>query len=134
VLDVLHRPGADGAGGIVHLDLESKNIVFDQSGTPKLCDFHYAREIRREKSSPSPLLESAGEVDVRTDLYQLGRLLYEMLSCGSPDPEDLGLIPVQIRSLVAGLIARDPARQYQNIRQVRLDYQALDKRQWVAPS
>ena len=132
VLCVLHRPGADGACGIVHLDLESKNVVFDRSGIPKLCDFHYAREIRREESVRDLPPEPAAEIDVRTDLYQLGRLLYEMLSYGSPDPERLGMIPDRMRPLVARLLVRDSACQYADIQQVRLAYRALDAEQWAA--
>jgi serine/threonine protein kinase len=132
VLAILHQPGVDFTGGIVHLDLESKNIVFDENGTPKLCDFHYAREIRREKSVSNVSVDSAVEIDVRTDLYQLGRLLYEMLCYGSSDWMDLGRIPIPIRPLIAGLIARDPARPYQNIQEVSLAYRALDVRQSMA--
>ena len=72
VLKLLHTPSEAFPMGIVHLDIEPKNILFDKQGRMKLCDFHFSRQITR-----NPRVENfpteRHPIDVRTDICQLGK-------------------------------------------------------------
>lgn len=77
---------------IVHLDIKPANVVLSPNGT-KLIDFGISRpgaidrwDSSMLKGTPpylAPELLTKQEPDVRTDLYGVGLLLYEMLS-GKP--------------------------------------------------
>jgi len=88
--------------GVLHRDLKSSNVLVDSAGAPKVIDFGIARvlgdahtrathagEIVGTLASMSPEQLDGGldALDVRSDVYALGALLYESL-CGRP-PVDL---------------------------------------------
>jgi non-specific serine/threonine protein kinase/serine/threonine-protein kinase len=95
--------------GIIHRDLKPSNVlVVDREGRPdpKVIDFGIAKAIRPllfdhtgvtrsnqilgtpEYMSPEQL--ARGEVDVHSDVYSLGAILYELLAGARPfDPETM---------------------------------------------
>lgn len=88
------------AAGVVHRDLKPSNIFlakFPEGERVKIFDFGIARveweEMRITKIGTSigtpgymsPEQESGGEVDVRSDVFAIGALLYECL-VGEPPP------------------------------------------------
>ncbi len=75
---------------IIHTDINPKNILLTSFGEAKLTDFGLAkivtsssgiRGLTLEYSAPEQL---KGKADEKTDVYQLGLLLYEMLTGFNP--------------------------------------------------
>ena len=95
-LDYAHRGiGPDGEPlGLVHRDLNPRNVLASKQGEIKILDFGIAKvrstiaEMPKTRAGVvkgttgymSPEQAMGLEVDARTDIYQAGLLLYEMLT------------------------------------------------------
>ncbi|MBL8753036.1 MAG: serine/threonine protein kinase [Planctomycetes bacterium] len=86
--------------GVIHRDLKPGNVLVDDTGRAKVLDFGIARiadtdATRTQKThagqllgtlaymSPEQANGSADRIDVRSDVYSLGAIGYELL-CGEP--------------------------------------------------
>jgi serine/threonine-protein kinase len=84
------------ARGFLHRDLKPSNVMLQQDGSIRLIDFGLAaraeditRHSRRAFGTPdymAPEQLMGEELDARTDVYQLGVTLYELLSGSRPFP------------------------------------------------
>ncbi|MFI5402421.1 MAG: WD40 repeat domain-containing serine/threonine protein kinase, partial [Planctomycetota bacterium] len=85
VCDAVHHGHEQG---ILHGDLKPTNILVDAAGAPKVIDFGIARalgvdgdqEIAGTPPYMSPEQCQGGRLDVRSDVYALGAVLYELLA------------------------------------------------------
>ena len=83
-LDYSHRMG------VIHRDIKPGNIMLDQSGTVKVMDFGIARIESSDLTQTGTILGTPGymspeqllgeTVDLRSDLYSAGIVLYELLT------------------------------------------------------
>lgn len=159
---------------VINLDVKPGNILFRKrsfnylrSSVPQavLCDFGIARDLRYprfgllgvatpEYVSPEQALETTRRgrpVDIRTDIFSLGIVLYEMLTGRLPfenialivDPQYRPLPPRQIRptippileAIVLQALEKDPDRRFQSAQEMRLALERVptppDWRAWA---
>lgn len=87
---ILDGVAAAHAAGIAHLDLSPNNLLVDRQGRVRIMDFGLARvvgaqnyahegEIRGTPRYMSPEHFSGEALDLRTDVFALGLVLYELL-------------------------------------------------------
>ena len=138
--------------GIVHRDIKSNNVKITPSGQVKLLDFGIA------KSGASPALTVTGAfvgtlqylspeqlvggiADVRSDIWSLGVLLYEMTTCHLPfDANTIGElcqkitkasytppsvmnqnVPREVQNVIARCLKKNPSDRYQTARELLQD-------------
>ncbi|MBL8737938.1 MAG: serine/threonine protein kinase [Planctomycetes bacterium] len=148
--------------GVIHRDLKPANILVPAGGGVKVIDFGIARPLERGAAegtrageivgtlaymSPEQVLGSA--TDVRTDVYGLGVVLYELLAGQRPfefaglpitsacrllveqDPEPMTRrapdVPQELGWIVQKAMRKAPPERYQTVGEL-----AADLRAWLA--
>lgn len=106
--------------GVIHRDLKPSNIRVDRSGEPHVLDFGLAKQIESEDSamthtgqfvgslpwaSPEQVEGVHNRIDIRTDVYSLGAILYQLFA-GVP-PFDTGS---NLRETLDAILGGDPPR------------------------
>ncbi len=149
--------------GVIHRDLKPGNILVDHAGQPKVLDFGVSRaadpDLRATINtsagqligtlsymSPEQALGDPEQIDVRSDVYSLGVVLFELLSGQLPydirtktipeaarilhdtEARRLGSVERRLRGeldLIAGkALERDKSRRYQSAAELADDIRA----------
>ncbi len=107
--------------GVIHRDLKPSNICVDRRGEPHILDFGLSKAVGPRSgaamtetgqfvgslpwASPEQIEGAAGKIDLRTDVYSLGVILYQLLT--GKLPFDVGS---NLRHAVDEILFREPAR------------------------
>ena len=148
-LDYAHRRG------VMHRDLKPSNILVDQEGNPKVLDFGLARitdadvsattagtEIGRVQGtlpymSPEQVRGDPNQIDLRSDVYSLGVIMYQLLTeqlpyevnrtmlheavrviCEAPPrrPSTISwVLRGDLETITLKALEKEPTRRYQNV-------------------
>ncbi len=103
MLDICRAVAYAHQRGVIHRDIKPSNILVDGAGNPRLLDFglaHLAGDYGPEEAasrrgevmgtpaymSPEQVGGRPDEIDIRTDVFSLGVLFYELLTRRVPKP------------------------------------------------
>jgi len=147
---------------IIHRDLKPQNILIDQDKIVKITDFDFVKTEQTGKqisqfvgtpyyASPEHFISSY-DLDIRSDLYSLGVILYELVTGKLPftgkDAKEIGDkhrlkpiilpskinpdIPQGVEKIIAGLLEKNPKDRYQHTHAVAMDlYEELHNKKGV---
>ncbi|MEQ9207237.1 MAG: serine/threonine-protein kinase [Phycisphaerales bacterium] len=147
--------------GVIHRDIKPSNILIDQSGMPKVLDFGIARITESDVRavtlntevgqilgtlaymSPEQASGDPTQIDLRSDVYSLGVVIFEMLSGSLPhdtaaaslpeainiirnqDPSRIGTLNTKLRgdidTILSKALEREPDRRYQSVAELGAD-------------
>jgi tRNA A-37 threonylcarbamoyl transferase component Bud32 len=141
--------------GVIHRDIKPSNIMIDRNGKPQIMDFGLAKQLDSDTKftrtgttigtpsymSPEQARGENDRIDVRSDVYSLGAVLYEMLTGQAPFVGETMMNIVMkvihdepvaprrlnpklhrdIQTIVLKAMEKDPARRYQTMGELAND-------------
>ena len=126
--------------GVLHRDVQPKNLLVDAHGRPRIIDFGLARVLDQPSltrtgevagtpfyMSPEQVRAQRDQLDHRTDVYSLGAVLYEALTHTRPFDGDTS------QQVMERIVRDEPIRAHRRNRAVPADLavvcgKALEKR------
>jgi eukaryotic-like serine/threonine-protein kinase len=123
--------------GIIHRDLKPGNVMLTRSGA-KVLDFGLARlegdqtltGERMVMGTPAYMApeQQKGELaDARTDIYALGRVLYEMLTGERVAVQRRRIGARKLETIVSRCLEEDPGRRWQSAAEVQRELAAISR-------
>jgi len=155
---VLGGLAAAHRAGLVHRDVKPENVLISDDGEVKIADFGLVRAVAAAGStSASVILGTAaylspeqvrdGSAGLRSDVYSVGILTYELLTGRTPFTGDTPLslayqrldhdvprasalidgVPLEFDEMVARATARDPADRYADAIEMGADLEEISE-------
>jgi len=126
--------------GIIHRDLKPENILFNNDRDLVISDFGLGRALDAETSRKTytgewlgtfaymapEQLQDAKRADVRSDIFSLGRILYELYTGSIPGAvQDLTTLPIGIASIVDLCTKNDPNQRLQSVKELHRSFKLV---------
>ena len=127
---------------IIYRDMKPSNIMLTQGSRLVLIDFGISKEFRRFQSkdtflagtrgyaAPEQLIKG-GMTDQRTDIYNLGATMYQLLHGRPPGLKAGGFVPskdrvmLRINDIVSRCLENKPEGRYQRAEDVKQELQSV---------
>lgn len=149
--------------GVTHRDIKPANILIGYDGTVKIADFGLAQAqdltsitvtgaIVGTPAYMSPEQAAGRKVDVRSDIFSMGIILYEMLTGEKPFPgenyssvitriltltpkravEMNPLVPVELSQIVEKMMEKDIDKRFADVGKLLLDMETYARKAGIA--
>ncbi len=140
-LCIVEAVGHAHANGVLHRDLKPANILFDSQGHPKVADFGLASLAENSftqqltlsgttagtEAYMSPEQKAGQPLDVRSDIYSLGVILYELLSGRRPQGVFAALPDKKLDQVVRRCMQENAEDRFSNCDALKAAITATDK-------
>jgi serine/threonine protein kinase/tetratricopeptide (TPR) repeat protein len=153
------------SAGVIHRDLKPQNIMQDKQGRILVMDFGLARSLESDGMTQtgallgtieymSPEQAMGKQLDGRSDLFAVGLIFYELLTCKMPFKADTAMasllrrnqeralpaaeidasIPKGLSDIVSKCLERDLNLRYQNAQEILADLDAWQGKRPISAS
>ena len=141
--------------GVIHRDVKPANILLNETGDPMLSDFGVAKLVESDQNTSltrdgtgfgtpdymAPELGQGNPVDNRTDIYCLGVVLFELITCHRPFEDENPFtvvvkhmldappsprihtpgLPVRLEKIILKTLEKLPSARYQSMAALAAD-------------
>lgn len=130
--------------GVIHRDLKPENILINTDDDVVVSDFGLCRKldsmsVRYTKTGkelgtflymPPEQFDAAKQADFRSDIFSLGRMLYEMYTepLSSPFHDATKINHPGLRFLIDKCLQQDPGNRFQTVSELRAAWDSVNDR------